>query len=310
MFKRMELLQQEAESTTSTGASAAEAEKPVVTETPAPADNAGVDAPVDWAAVAEDNDEGEESVVASPATEAPKTEETPAPTTTAAPAATTAAAPVTAETVTPAPKLASETLPTKTAEQLAAERTAAEERAKAEDEKAFTGLMDYYKLPEDLQIKLSTEPENVLPFLAAKIHQTIARSLAKTIQETLPQTVLSVQSHQVRETQAKENFFSRWPALKGKEDAVLRVGAMFRQLNPSATVEEAVERIGKATCETLGIPVTGGTPTGGGASTTVAATKTPIFTPAGGGGGGRGAAAPADNLFTNLADELLLEDQG
>jgi hypothetical protein len=311
MFKKLPPLEAEAESTTAASTSNNE---PAVPATPA-ADNAGAEsATVDWGAEADamEADEGlletpEKPVAESTPALAPVVPATPAPVAAVVPPAAPVA-PVAAPVVAPVPEPAIPLAPapvTKTPEVIAAETAAADAASKVEEEKTFNGLVEYYKLPEDLQIKLSTEPENVLPFLAAKLHQTIAANLTSTINRILPQTIQQVQAVNQAEVQAKNAFYSRWSNLVGKEEAVLQVGALFRRLNPNATAEEAIEMIGKTTCQTLGIPFES-------SSTAPAATPVapkPVFTPAGGGGGARSVTAPAsDNLFTQLAEELLQEE--
>lgn len=332
MFQKLPNLQfPDPESTTP--ASSAPTEAPAAaTVTPAetPADNAGDSTPVDWAAISDDSNDGfggepdpapstEPARVETPISAAPASTLAPAPVAAPTPPAQTpqAAAPITpaavaAPAVTPAPAVTAPApvaaaAPVKTPEQLTAERTAAVEAERVESEKQFNGLVEYYKLSDDLAMKASTEPELVLPLIAAKLHQTIARNLVQTIQNVLPQVVQGVQINQGKEVEAKNAFYGRWPNLVGREKEVIQVGTMFRQINPTATAQEAIERIGKTVCEAFGIDAGAGAAV---ASVTAPKPAAPVFTPSGGGSGARSAAPTADNLYAKLADELLLEDQG
>lgn len=342
-LKKRNLLQDEAESTTSSSAStpapatpATPAPEPKV-ESPAPEvvdpgettsttleDDAGADSPVDWAAMSDTEDDGDG---AEPQPAAPAAKPTaPAPTPAAAqpaPAAAPATEPKPGEAPQPpaaatppkpaeTPAKPAETpaapQPQKTPEQLAAEQKVADEARQKEEERYFTSLTEYYKIPEDMIAKLPTEPENVLPYLAARVHQAVARDTIRILSEMVPQQITAVTNATRAEAESKKAFYDRWPGLAQHEDKVLKAGQLFRQLNPTATPQEAIERIGQTVHAALGIPL----PAAPGGSPVAAAPQpaAPAFQPAGGGGGGRGAPPASDNTFENLAEEFLREDAG
>ena len=135
----------------------------------------------------------------------------------------------------------------------------------------------------------------------------------ETIQNSLPNQVHHVMESVRRDDAAKKSFYDAWPTLNPKEhhDKVMMVGALFRQLNPTATAEEAIQRIGQVVHAALGLqmPVKGN-----GAAQPAAPAATPAaparpFVPAGG-GGGRAAPAPNDNDFAQIAEAFLIEDAG
>lgn len=290
-------------STTTT--SPAETTETAVTETL----NAEAPASVDWA---KESQEQEDEVVETTGATVETVKAEPVKTETAvpvvaAPATTTVAAPVITAAAPATTTVEIAPAVVKTPDQLEAERSTALAAAQAESVKQLTTLTEYYKLPEDLSLKLSTEPENVLPFLAAKIHQSVLQQMSQMVHEALPRAIVGIQDSTTREAKAKEAFYGKWPNLVGRENEVLQVGAMFRRLNANATPEEAIERIGRTVCETLGLTIpTQGNPSA--ATQTTTTTAAPMFTPAGGSGSGRGGAPTADNLFTKLAEELLIED--
>lgn len=167
--------------------------------------------------------------------------------------------------------------------------------------------MEYYKLPDDLAARLATEPEQVLPVLAAKVHQAIAAGLQKTLREQIPGVVQSLNSAQQKNTEAKKAFYTRWPGLEKYETQVLQAGTLFRQMNPKATAEQAIETIGKIVSESLGIPIA---PVAGAAPAAPAApAKAAPFQPAATGSGGRGPAPASDNEFETIAEDLLVGDK-
>lgn len=255
-------------------------------------------------------------------------DETSAPATTAAPAVTAAPtptptpAPTTEPTVTPEPKFVQTTTspatttpaatqqptpapsvpPTTTAApsvETPEAKAAREAKEKAESEALFNGLVEFYKLPEDMAAKLSTEPELVLPVLAARLHQTLARSLENALERQLPQYLIGHQRFTEKETSAKKAFYDKWPQLAGYEGQVLQAGQLYRQLNPSATPEQAIQAIGEIVTKSLNINVA--SPAGSGTPVVTAAPS--VFKPAGSGTTAVGAPPQGDNEFTRLALE-------
>lgn len=169
------------------------------------------------------------------------------------------------------------------------------------------GLVKDYTLPEDMATKLQTEPEQVLPYLAARVHQNIVNRLTEMLQSQLPVMVRNVQAIDKSNEASKKAFYDAWPQLNAKdhERAVLEAGKMFRQLNPTADSETAIKTIGKLVCESLGIAMAPAAP-----GAPPAPPPAPAFRPAGGGVGGQGGGAPAqDNDFAALAEEMLRDGE-
>lgn len=192
------------------------------------------------------------------------------------------------------------------------QRTARETQEKAERERVekeqFAKLVEYYKIPDDMAARLSTEPELVLPVLAAKIHQALMRTSLNMLAQELPQRIEQIQTYRAAEEKSKEAFYSRWPGLKGHEKQVLQVGRMYRQMNPKATPEQAIEKIGRVVNAALGLADTApppGTPPARQAQPPAAKSG---FRPAGTQASAAAATPPSDNVFAQMAEEFLLED--
>jgi hypothetical protein len=197
-----------------------------------------------------------------------------------------------------------------TAEQRAAREKAESDAAAAAEQKLFGDLEAYYKLPEAEAAALQTEPEVALPKLAARLHLAVARGVQQMLATQLPSMVHGVQEVYRRNEAAKASFYGAWPMLNEREHgaAVLQAAQLFRQLNPNATAEEAVQRIGKVVCESLGIaiPSAGGAAPGGTAAPAQALGSKPApFVPAGGATGARVTAHTFDNEFEAMANEML-----
>jgi hypothetical protein len=121
-------------------------------------------------------------------------------------------------------------------------------------EKQLKELAGQYTLAEDDARGMLTEPEVVLPKLAAKMHQQMLVAVQQTLYQQLPQLIHAVTEQRLVESDAQNRFFSRWPQLRPHQQAVVSVGQMYRAANPKATPEEAVEQIGRIVAMSLGIP--------------------------------------------------------
>jgi len=270
----------------------------------------GVEVETDWGAVATQEDEELDvpaKEVLQPDTTTPATEETtpaakvtPAPGSEVAPAAaTTTETPTTPSPAAEAPKAPAPP----TAEQLEARKKASEEADKVNTAK----LVELYKLTDEEASQVQTDPEAVLPQFAARIHKAVLTSLVHSMGQILPHQIRAVSTQVTNENSMREEFFGRWPELKGHDKQVLEAGEIFRRLNGTATKAEAIERIGAIVLAGMGKTVAPPSAT----TTTPAATpKTPAktgFRPAGA-TGAKPAAPAVDNEWAELANEFAASD--
>lgn len=179
-------------------------------------------------------------------------------------------------------------------------KTARETAEKVADEKLFNGLVDYYKIPDDMAARLPTEPEMVLPVLAARVHQAVVRSVATMMSQQLPQHIGQVIHLQKVDREAKEAFYKAWPGLTAYEEQVLQAGAMYRKLNPTASPDVAIKAIGKIVSDSLGFTVASA-PAASAAAAVAAAPA--VFAPAGSSGARSAAPATTENEFERMAAE-------
>jgi hypothetical protein len=131
--------------------------------------------------------------------------------------------------------------------QFTPEQIAAAEQAYADK------LASFYSFDEDAALRLQTEPEKVLPQLAARLHMDVMKNIMTQMQMAVPQMIQGITANNAREQSAQNVFYTAWPELKGYDQQVLHVGRMFRQMNPNASPDEAVKRIGEIALATLGI---------------------------------------------------------
>jgi len=97
--------------------------------------------------------------------------------------------------------------------------------------------------PEDAE-KLNTEPEIILPKMAANMHMMVTKSLLTAVQGMIPEIVAGHTQQMNIEREARETFYKVNPDLAGHEAAVLQVGKIFRAANPTAPREVAIKTIG------------------------------------------------------------------
>jgi hypothetical protein len=202
--------------------------------------------------------------------------------------------------------------PAKTAEELRAETEAASQQQQQ-------ALEAWYQLPKEVLDQLETDEvaalPRLLPALAAKVHQAVLGAALTEVSRYIPQAIAQYNQLNEVETAAKTSFYTRWPDLKEHENMVLQAGQIYRQMNPTATREQALEGVGAMVYAAMGKPMAGTVPA---AATPAAAIPSPAsiparagFRPAGTGGGAAPATPPkGGNEFENMAEEFLHEDQG
>lgn len=143
-------------------------------------------------------------------------------------------------------------------QQLTPEQVAARDKQIAEDfakwEQAETArLSEVYAFDEETSRRLQTEPELVLPQIAAKLHIAVMKNTLEAVQRMLPQVVPHMMQQQGVEKTAMDTFYGANPDLKKYHSQVLQAGKMFRKLNPKAGPDEAAKKIGAMVRSALGL---------------------------------------------------------
>ena len=154
-------------------------------------------------------------------------------------------------------------------------------------------LAAQYKLSDELAQAMLTEPELVLPKVAAQLHLEVARNVLQSVKNELPQMVQGLQQHQEAEHMAEQIFFKENPDLQDAKfrAGILGMGQVYRQLNPKADSAEASKAIGQMVRTAFGLK-----------GPEKAPPETP-FTPARGGGG-----ASSPKASASIWDEFLTEE--
>lgn len=203
-------------------------------------------------------------------------------------------------TPTPVEPPAPATAPTPTPVAEASEEQYSEWRANR-----LTQLEQTYALNEADATAMLTEPELVLPKLAAQVHMQVLENSMRAMQAMVPVMMRQVQQNTEVEGRAKNLFTSINPDLADPnlEPTILELGSVYRKVNKTAPPEEAARAIGNLVRAALGIAA----PAGGGSA---AVPPTPTvqavapFTPARGAGGGNSPVQPS-NPYELMALEML-----
>lgn len=141
-------------------------------------------------------------------------------------------------------------------------------------------LSERFAISEEDAELLQTQPEAVLPRMAANIMFEAISSVHKQIQEFVPAIIEQHMRVQKAQAEAENAFYSRWPALKGLDgEKFARLSGIIKAYNtsnPQVPRERRIEEIGAIAHQVLGIPI----------QPVAAAPKrgaTPAFRPANGG---------------------------
>lgn len=252
---------------------------------------------VNWTDIAEDFEtedsevEGDEVVVEAPVvTEAPAAPPAPTPTTPAVPPPPQAAPAPTAPVETPAPTPAN---------------VSPEDYGNWRNSR-LSQLEQVYALDQEAADAMLTEPELVLPKLAAKVHMEVMENSMRAMQAMVPVMMQQVQYHTEREGKAKNLFTSVNPDLADPryEPAIMELGAVYRNVNRTAPPEVAAQAIGNLVRAALGIAAPGVVAP---QPQQMAQPVVAPFSPARGAGGGNAPVRPS-NPFEALAAEMENED--
>lgn len=165
-------------------------------------------------------------------------------------------------------------------------------------------LEKMYAIDEADAQALQTEPEMVLPKMAARMHMDITRTILASVQAMLPDFMQNHQQVVSADQQARTAFYTANPDLTEHEASVLKVAQMFRAANPNAPRDVAIKTIGEMTRMALGIvpaPTNAPPPTGTASQQEPPAAKP--FMPSRGGGGGAMLAPKPKTIWDEMSED-------
>lgn len=129
----------------------------------------------------------------------------------------------------------------------------------AKNEPAFVQALaeHVYKMTPEQLNALQTEPEKVLPDLAAKVHVQVVNSLTRMFAEQMPVYVHGMLNAKSAADRDENDFYGAHPHLRRDNPAhvntVLQAARAFRTLNPHSPKSEFVKWVGAMASMQLGI---------------------------------------------------------
>lgn len=161
----------------------------------------------------------------------------------------------------------------------------------------------HYRLTDEQVAELNDNPAAFIPKMASRVYLDCISASFQQFVQYLPRMVHQV-LEQRKEIEENDNkFFSKWPDLKPHKEAVIRLGAAYRQSNPTATMDDFINEVGALAMVSLRIA-----PEGEKKQEQTQQIVKP-FTPAT--GAPANSAPPAkkpNNVFEALVDDWSVED--
>ena len=107
---------------------------------------------------------------------------------------------------------------------------------------AIAQLTQEYAIPQDVASQYVTEPEKMLPELAARLHIRIATALGQVISQILPSVITPIVEQKLQAIKLENEFFQQYPQLTDQRfrPVVMHSIALARQVNPNATREQVM----------------------------------------------------------------------
>ena len=162
----------------------------------------------------------------------------------------------------------------------------------------------YALKPEEID-ELDTNPGEFLSRKMAKVYLDAVTATLTQVTQFLPRMIQEVNQQSVQTNQNEEQFFQRWPKLKEHAQAVLRTGAVYRQLNPQASMEDFINEVGAQTMVALRIQPEENQQASNGKGANGSAARTTPFKPAASNPvGGMSPPQQPRNVFDQLNDEF------
>ena len=180
----------------------------------------------------------------------------------------------------------------------------------AEQQRIQEELEKAYAFTEEEALAFQTEPELILPKLAANLHMRIAQDVLAGVQSVLPSLLQHVTTTSTAETAARELFYRTNQDLNNPayEDAIIQCGKLFRSVNRDASPEQAAVLIGNMARQALGLAQLAAVNPSDAAAPVAASQPQPVpkitpFTPARGGSGQVGGVKPRSPWEELVADD-------
>jgi len=171
----------------------------------------------------------------------------------------------------------------------------------------------HYKLTQEELDQLDENPGEFIPKIMSKVYLDAVTATLSQVVQYMPQMVRQVNEQSTRSTKTEDKFYEAWPDLRNHHATVVRIGQVYRNLNPNASVEDFINEVGAQTMVALRMQPPAQTPAAkpnGNAAQAQAARAAP-FRPAAVSPAGAPPKAEPRNVFDQLTsdfEEVMDED--
>ncbi len=138
-----------------------------------------------------------------------------------------------------------------------------------------------FQLSQQEKDALETDAVGAIPKLLARVYFEAATTALNQLSSHAPRLIEQITGNLRTVNAAEDQFYSKWPSIqrgeKSHTDAVQMAANMFRQSNPNATQEQAIDVVGRMVTSMLNLQAAPAAPANG------TVKRPPAFSPAGSG---------------------------
>lgn len=139
------------------------------------------------------------------------------------------------------------------------EPLAPDEEAQAEEYRGFReNLEKDFAISEEDAMLLVTEPESVMPKLAANLYERVVTDVMRAVQNQVPQLVTGMRTAEAQTTELRSKFYSINPGLESADVAAVesmipQYADLIRKQTPNLTQDELIRKVGTVIGAALGV---------------------------------------------------------
>lgn len=111
----------------------------------------------------------------------------------------------------------------------------------------------HYNLSQEDANQLNIDAGQVIPKLMSRVYLDAVTAAVNVISQALPYTVMNTIDAHNGYQRNEDEFYGEWPGLKEHGPEVIRVGQVFRHLNPKASKADFIRSVGAQVAMSLGL---------------------------------------------------------
>lgn len=112
---------------------------------------------------------------------------------------------------------------------------------------------NHYRLNDAQREALITEPETILPVIAAQLHVNLVQQLGETFRQQASQLIPQMIKSEIAASRAEQEFYGKYPGLSNPQFTPIVTNSirLVKQLNPNAKRNEVMDLAAAAAAQTL-----------------------------------------------------------